>query len=77
VASRNLGDAQRALFAYLADLRTEREETGRGADCALLLVQLGRADIDAPPPAGMRAIWEGQRRGDATEKFVLYRRGPP
>jgi hypothetical protein len=27
-------------------------------------------------PAGMRAIWEGQRRGDATEKFVLYRRGP-
>jgi hypothetical protein len=65
------------LFAYLADLRTEREESGRGANCPLLLVQLGRADIDAPPPDGMRTVWEGQRRGDATEKFILYRRGSP
>jgi 4-amino-4-deoxy-L-arabinose transferase-like glycosyltransferase len=76
VASRNLGDAQRALLAYFADLRTEREESGRGANCALLLVQFGRADVEAPSSDGMRPVWEGQRRGDATEKFVLYRRGP-
>jgi len=76
VASRNLGDAQRALLAYFADLRTEREESGRGANCPLLLVQFGRADVEAPSSDGMRPIWEGQRRGDATEKFVLYRRGP-
>jgi hypothetical protein len=57
-------------------LRTEREESGRGANCPLLLVQFGRADVEAPSSDGMRPIWEGQRRGDATEKFVLYRRGP-
>jgi 4-amino-4-deoxy-L-arabinose transferase-like glycosyltransferase len=76
VASRNLGEAQRALFSYFAGLRTEREEAGRGDACPLLLVQLGRNDIDAPPPEGMTAVWEGQRRGDAAEKFVLYRKGP-
>jgi 4-amino-4-deoxy-L-arabinose transferase-like glycosyltransferase len=76
IASRNLGDAQRALFAYFADLRTEREEAGRGAACPLVLVQLGRNDLDAPPPEGLTPVCEGQRRGDATEKFVLYRRGP-
>ena len=76
VASRNLGEAQRALFAYFAGLRTEREEAGRGEPCRLLLVQLGRNDIDAPPPEGMTPLWEGQRRGDASEKFVLYRKAP-
>ena len=74
VASRNLGGPQRALFAYFADLRTERVEAGRGGDCPLLLVQLGRNDFDAPGPEGWTAVWEGARRGDVTEKFVLYRR---
>jgi 4-amino-4-deoxy-L-arabinose transferase-like glycosyltransferase len=77
VAGRNLGEAQRALLAYFANLRTEREEAGRGAGCALVLAQLGRNDFDAPPPAGLTPVWEGQRRGDPTEKFVLYRRERP
>ena len=75
VASRNLGEAQRALFAYFANLRTEREEAGRGGECRLVLVQLGRNDLDAPTPEGMTAVWEGRRRGDESEKFVLYRKG--
>lgn len=74
VASRNLGGAQRALFAYFAQLETLREEAGRGADCPLLLVQLGRNDIDSPAPEGWEPVWQGARRGDETEKFVLYRR---
>ena len=77
VASRNLGEPQRALFDYFAGLRTEREEAGRGAACPLLLVQLGRHDLDAPPPAGWTPVWEGRRRGDDTEKFVLPRRSAP
>ena len=75
VASRNLGEAQRALFAYFAGLVTEREEAGRGGECHLLLVQLGRNEIDAPPPEGLTPVWEGSRRGDDAEKFVLYRKG--
>ncbi len=74
VASRNLGGAQRALFAYFAQLETMREEAGRGADCAHLLVQLGRNDFDAPDPEGWVPVWKGSRRGDESEKFVLYRR---
>lgn len=76
VASRNLGEPQRALFAYFAGIVTEREEAGRGGACALVLVQLGRNDLDAPPPDDLTPLWEGRRRGDDTEKFVLYRRGP-
>ncbi len=42
VASRNLGEPQRALFHYFAGLVTEREEThARRAECPLLLVQYG------------------------------------
>ena len=74
VASRNLGEAQRALFYYFARLRTVRKETRMPHDCPTLLVQYGRQDIDAEAPEGHRQIWEGKRRGDETERFVLYRR---
>ena len=76
VASRNLGEAQRALLSYFAGLTTEREEAGRGRGCAMLLVQLGRNEFDAPPPEGMTPVWEGTRRGDESEKFILYKRSP-
>lgn len=76
VASRNLGEPQRALLAYVADLETQRQEIGKGADCPVLLVQLNRGDLDAPPPDGWTPFWEGARRGDDTEKFVLLRRTP-
>ncbi|MBA3506363.1 MAG: hypothetical protein H0T80_11370 [Betaproteobacteria bacterium] len=74
VASRNLGEAQRALFYYLAGLRTVREEVRAGHDCSALLVQYGWQEVDAETPEGHRKIWEGKRRGDETERFVLYRR---
>jgi hypothetical protein len=37
-----------------------------------LLVQYGA--IAGPPPAlaGWRVAWQGGRRGDATERYVLY-----
>ena len=74
VASRNLGEAQRALFAYFAGIVTERVEAGEGGECPLKLVQLGKGDHDVPLPEGWRRIWEGNRRGDNTEKFVLFAR---
>ncbi len=76
VASRNLGEAQRALFYYFAGLRTVREELHAVHDCSALLVQYGRQDTDAEAPAGHRQIWEGKRRGDEAERFVLYMRTP-
>ena len=72
VASRGLGDPQRALFQYFAHLVTLREETHPDVDCPTLLVQYG--PLTGPPPQlpGWRVEWEGSRRGDATERFVLY-----
>jgi 4-amino-4-deoxy-L-arabinose transferase-like glycosyltransferase len=74
IASRNLGDPQRALLYYFAAIRTMREETHATADdeCGALLVQYG--SVSGAPPAlpGYRIRWEGGRRGDATERYVLY-----
>jgi len=72
VTSRNLGDPQRALLFYFTGIATVREETHDMADCRALLVQYGA--IEGPPPAlpGWRVEWQGGRRGDATERYVLY-----
>jgi 4-amino-4-deoxy-L-arabinose transferase-like glycosyltransferase len=70
VASRNLGEPQRALFAYFSGIRTVREEVQPRHDCTSLLVQYGRTPPE--PPAGWTAAWTGGRRGDDTERFVLY-----
>jgi len=76
VASRNLGDAQRALFAYFATLTTVREEDEPDHDCGHLLVQYGRLD-QPPSEPGWDAVWDGRRRGDDTELYVLYRKAGP
>src|SRR5207244_9009517 len=74
IASRNLGEPQRALFRYFAGLVTVREEAQPAHDCGAVLVQYGRVDRTPDAPEGWRVEWEGQRRGDDTERFVLYSR---
>jgi 4-amino-4-deoxy-L-arabinose transferase-like glycosyltransferase len=76
LASRNLGEPQRAVFRYFAGIDTVREEVRADHDCRLLVVQYGRLPGEPEPPAGWTAIWSGARRGDDTERFVLYRRTP-
>jgi 4-amino-4-deoxy-L-arabinose transferase-like glycosyltransferase len=73
IASRNLGEAQRAMFAYFATLATVREETNPDNTCRYLLVQYGRI-VDTPREEGWSAIWDGRRRGDDTELYVLYQK---
>ena len=72
VTSRNLGDPQRALLFYFAGIATVREETHAIADCRALLVQYGAITGAAPALDGWRVEWQGGRRGDATERYVLY-----
>jgi 4-amino-4-deoxy-L-arabinose transferase-like glycosyltransferase len=76
VASRNLGEPQRALFAYFAGIHTVREEAHPVHECEALLVQYGRLPANPEPPPGWTAVWSGGRRGDDTERFVLYVRQP-
>lgn len=74
LASRNLGEPQRALFRYFANIDTVREEVQPDHDCALLLVQYGRLTAEPEAPAGWQPIWSGARKGDDTERFVLYKK---
>lgn len=76
VASHNLGDPQRALFAYFIGLTTVRDEVEPGHKCKSLLMQVGRDDSDLPPDSAWQKVWEGRRRGDDTERYLLFRRAP-
>jgi hypothetical protein len=42
------------------------------ADCRALLVQYGAIGGAPPMLDGWRIEWQGGRRGDATERYVLY-----
>jgi 4-amino-4-deoxy-L-arabinose transferase-like glycosyltransferase len=74
IASRGLGDAQRAMLHYHAGIITHREEEpSRRRDCRLLLVQ-GKPNVEAAPGPGWVKIWEGGRPRDRDERYRLYRR---
>lgn len=74
IARRNVGDAQRAAFYYFAGIVTVPESSPQAGDCPALLVQYGRLRQGTPPVPGYSVQWEGSRRGDDSERFVLYRR---
>jgi 4-amino-4-deoxy-L-arabinose transferase-like glycosyltransferase len=74
VASRNLGEPQRALLEYFGNIITVREETEPNDTCAALLLQVGRDESEFPPDSAWEKVWEGHRRGDDTERFILFRR---
>jgi len=77
VASRNVADAQRALFYYFSGIVTQPVEGDDPVRCPTLLVQYGRLkDAAAPPLSGWRVKWSGARRGDESERFVIYTRAP-
>ena len=73
IASRKLGEPQRALLDYYLGLVTLRLENGEGKGCRLLLEQGDTASIQADPPS-YRKIWEGARPGDSGERYWLYQR---
>jgi 4-amino-4-deoxy-L-arabinose transferase-like glycosyltransferase len=70
VASRGLGEPQRAMLHYFAGLLTERDEK---ADCPLLLVETSAAQ-PPEPGAQWRLDWQGTRPGDNKEWFWLFGR---
>jgi 4-amino-4-deoxy-L-arabinose transferase-like glycosyltransferase len=76
VESVNVGEPQRALFYYFGNIRTRVIDSEASAACPALLVQFGRQDAltPQPEPDGYTLVWQGGRRGDDTERFVLYAR---
>jgi len=77
VSSRALGESQRAMLHYFADVITYREEVpARRRECELMLVQ-GKPQAEIVPQGSWKKIWEGTRPGDKDERFRLYRRNAP
>ena len=74
VASHNLGEPQRALLEYFLDVITVRDDSQASNRCDALLVQAARDESDTPPDSAWEMVWEGRRRGDDTERFLLFRR---
>lgn len=74
IAELNLGDAQRASFAYFERLRFTPLDGDGHTHCRWLLVQgHSRTELN-PPGRGWQRVWEGNRPGDRKERFRLYRR---
>jgi len=76
IASRGLGEAQRAAFDYHAGIMTHRLEIQAHNSCSLLLIQAraGQSSAADQPGSGWRRAWEGNRPRDR-ERFRLYVRG--
>ena len=73
VASLNLGEPQRAMLHYFANIITWRVDApGRKRDdCDLTLVQ-GDSSEEHVPLGPWQKIWEGARPGDKVERYRLY-----
>lgn len=72
IGSSRLGEPQRAMLEYYADIITRREEITGKTTCDLLLTQ-GGVEEESPGPQ-WREIWVGHRPGDKKERYRLYRR---
>jgi 4-amino-4-deoxy-L-arabinose transferase-like glycosyltransferase len=75
VASHGLGEPQRAMLHYHANLLTERAPPGAPIKCGHLLTQ-GSAGDSADMGSGWKPVWDGARPGDTSERYRLYRRIP-
>ncbi len=74
VASLHLGEPQRGLLVYFAQVTTVRLEVAPDAPCTALIVQGWRASGVPPPGQDWIPVWEGARPGDKKEFYRLYRR---
>jgi 4-amino-4-deoxy-L-arabinose transferase-like glycosyltransferase len=77
VASWQLGEPQRGLLVYFAQVTTVRLEVAPEAQCDALLVQGWRAPDVLPPSPHWTLVWEGARPGDYKELYRLFRRDVP
>jgi 4-amino-4-deoxy-L-arabinose transferase-like glycosyltransferase len=74
IASQYLGEPQRAMLHYLANIITFRMDgSERQRSCDVVLVQ-GVANEEFVPLGPWRKIWEGTRPGDRVERYRLYQR---
>ncbi|MBF0463207.1 MAG: glycosyltransferase family 39 protein [Magnetococcales bacterium] len=73
IASRGLGEPQRAMLHYFGHILTQRVERDRSAPvCDVLLVQISLEKPREPLAKG-QILWQGGRPGDTKEWYILQR----
>jgi len=73
IARQNMGDAQRALLDYFANITTTPVEMPASIECGALIVQAAPLKVPAVNPE-WEEVWRGSRPGDRHEMFIVYRR---
>jgi 4-amino-4-deoxy-L-arabinose transferase-like glycosyltransferase len=76
IASRELGETERAMLQYFAGIVTRRQAPAAAGACELLLVQsaLSHSPGEASHPEYWSLLWAGNRPGDIAERLWLFRR---
>ena len=70
-------EKERAVKSSLALAAVRAEVDPRALKCPAFLIQYGRQEGAPPALPGWQVEWEGRRRGDDTERYVLYVREAP
>lgn len=74
VNSHQLGDAQRDLLAYFANVKTHPLETEQQLNCDVYLIQDNRGRNKIDPGQDWQLIWQGRRISERGEHFRLFQR---
>ena len=73
VIGTNIGEPQRAMFDYFANIRFVAPKSAAAANCSWLLIQGSKSN--APDVGAIWSqAWEGARPAERVEQFRLYRR---
>ena len=73
ITSNHLGDAQRDLLHYYANLKTQSFETTQRLDCDFYLIQDTRGSQKTVPGKDWKLVWKGKRSSERREGFRLFK----
>ena len=72
ITSENLGNAQRDLLHYYADVKTYAGQPGEKVNCDLFLIQDNKKSKNNDFDPSWQLIWSGKRISERKEKFRLF-----
>ena len=74
ITSNRLGESQRDLLHYYANVKTQAFETEQNLNCDLYLIQDEKGSEKIEPGPDWKLIWNGKRISDRREGFRLFQR---
>ena len=74
IASNDVGDAQRDLLHYFANLKTTDVDINGALNCDIYLIQDEKNRQKEEPGPDWKLIWSGQRISERSESFRLFQR---